>query len=167
MPTLVVDTLTFDFPAGWTASKYDGWSFYRNRFQRFLGTKAVDVLAISPNRTLFLIEAKDYRHYRRTKAIRLADEVTKKVLDTLAAMLPSKVNGDIATEVTFSTDVLNASGVRVVLHLEQPAHPSKLFPRTIDPADVLMKMRQQLKPVDAHALVVDMANMRGVPWVVH
>jgi len=95
MPTLVVDTLTFDFPAGWIASKYDGWSFYRHRFSHFLrGMKAVDILAIAPNGTVFLIEVKDYRRHPRTKTIRVADEVAKKVSDTLAAMLPSKINGD-------------------------------------------------------------------------
>jgi len=168
MPTLVVDTLTFDFPAGWAASKYDDWSFYRNRFRRFLhGMKAVDVLAVSPNRTVFLIEVKDYRQHPRSKTIRLADEVAKKVLDTLAAMLPSKVNGDVEAEIAFSDDVLNARALRVVLHLEQPAKHSKLFPRAIDPADVQMKIRQQLKPVDAHPLVVETAHMRGLPWAVH
>jgi|SRR5579871_444719 len=167
MPRLVVDTLTFDFPAGWTASQYDGWSFYRHRFNRFLhGIKAVDILAIDPNGTVFLVEVKDYRRHPRKKTIRLADEVAKKVLDTLAAMLPSRVNGDVDSEVLFSTQVLNTTRLRVVLHLEQPAKHSKLFPRAIDPADVESKMRQ-LKPVDAHPVVVERGNMRGMPWVVH
>ena len=168
MPTVVVDTLTFDFPAGWIASNYDRWSFYRNRFSRFLhGIKAVDLLAIAPNGTVFLIEVKDYRRHRRTKTIKLADEVAKKMLDTLAAMLPSKVNGDVASEIDFSDRVLNTPGLRVVLHLEQPAKHSKLFPRAIDPADVQMKIRQQLKPVDPHSRVVEMADMRGLPWTVN
>jgi hypothetical protein len=168
MPIIVVDTLTFDFPAGWTASKYDDWSFYRNRFRRFLNAiKAVDVLAISPDKTLFLIEVKDYRRHRRSKTISLADELAKKVLDTLAAMLPSKINGDVVTEIAVSDQVLKAHGLRVILHLEQPIKHSKLFPRAIDPADVQMKIRQRLKPVDAHPLVVEMAQMRGLPWTVN
>lgn len=167
MPILAVGQLTFVFPNGWQISKYDEWSFYRKRFQRFLrGAKGVDVLAVSPNRTVFLIEVKDYRVNRRTKAISVADEVTKKVLDTLAAMLPCKVNGDEVAETHFSNRVLKADFLRVILHLEQPMKHSKLFPRAIDPADVQMKMRQQLKPIDAHPLVVETSQMRGLGWTV-
>ena len=167
MPVLVVDGLTFTFPNGWKVSKYDNWSFYRNRFSRFLtAIKAVDLLAISPNRTVFFIEVKDYRFYRRLKTIKLADEIVKKVVDSLAAMLPSKINGDDPAETAFSADVLNATGLCVVLHLEQPAKNSKLFPRAIDPADIQMKLRQQLKPIDAHPKVVEMTRMATLPWTV-
>jgi hypothetical protein len=165
MPPIVVDGLTFTFPNGWHVSKYDNWSFYRNRFGRFLlGAKAVDLLAIAPDGTAFLIEAKDYRMHRRAKSIRLADEVVKKVLDTLAAMLPSRINGDDPPEIDFSGRMLMANRLRVVLHLEQPAKNSKLFPRAIDPADIQMKLRQQLKPIDAHPQVVEMARMAALPW---
>jgi hypothetical protein len=164
MPALTVDGLIFTFPDRWKISRYDEWSFYRNRCRHFL--KAVDLLAISTNETVFLIEAKDYRAHPRTKAIRLADEVAKKVLDTLAAMIPSKLSGDDPDEITFSAWVLKASKLRVVLHLEQPQKHSKLFPRVFDPADIQMKLRQQLKPVDAHPAVVDRANMGNLQWVV-
>lgn len=167
MPTVLVGQLTFTFPQAWHTTKYDEWSFYRNRFRRYLhGARGVDILAISPNRTAFLIEVKDYRVNRRTKTISVADEVTKKVLDTLAAMLPCKVNGDEVSETDFSNRVLRANFLRVVLHLEQPRKHSKLFPRAIDPADVEMKMRQQLRPIDAHSLVVERSQMRGLEWAV-
>jgi hypothetical protein len=125
------------------------------------------LLAVSPSRTAWLIEAKDYRFHQRTKASNLADEVRQKVLDTLAAILPAKINGNVPDETLVSTRVSEARELKVVLHLEQPAKHSKLFPRAIDPADVQMKLRQQLKPVDPHSRVVEMANLQGVPWAVN
>ncbi len=38
--------------------------------------------------------------------------------------------------------------------------------QSLNPADVQQKIRQLLKPVDAHPLVVDMRSMRGLEWQV-
>jgi hypothetical protein len=81
---------------------------------------------------VFLIEVKDYRLHRRIKTISMADEVIKKVVDTLAAILPCKLNGDEASETIFSSRVLRGECLKVVLHLEQPVKHSKLFPRAIE-----------------------------------
>ena len=54
MNTINVDGLEFHFPAGWQASKYDEWSFYNNQFKKFSGVKAVDLLALSPEKKRFL-----------------------------------------------------------------------------------------------------------------
>jgi hypothetical protein len=56
--------------------------------------------------------------------------------------------------------------LRVVLHLEQPATHSKLFPRAIDPANVLMKLRQLVKAIDPHPLVVETHQMASLSWSV-
>jgi hypothetical protein len=165
MQTIWVDRLGFDFPDGWTVGKYDDWSFYRHRFSKIpTALKALDLLAVSPSGTAWLIEVKDYRVYQRSKPTNLADEVRQKVLDTLAAILPAKINGNVEGETLVATQVAQAHVLRVVLHLEQPAKHSKLFPRAIDPADVQMQLRRQLKPVDPHPRVVDTANLQGVPW---
>lgn len=68
MPTLSVDTLTFDFPDPFAATKYDAWSYYRDQFSRMWdGIKAVDLLAVDGDKTTWLIEVKDYRAHARTK----------------------------------------------------------------------------------------------------
>jgi hypothetical protein len=68
MPTISVGALSFTFDDDWQASKYDDWSFYRHRFQRIRNeVKAVDILAISPERTVWFIEVKDYRRHPRSK----------------------------------------------------------------------------------------------------
>jgi hypothetical protein len=167
MSTISVGALRFTFEDDWQASKYDDWSFYRNRFQRIRSeVKAIDILAIAADRTVWFIEVKDYRRYPRTKPVDLADEVAHKVFDTLAGLLPARVNGDAHGETAIAKAALNGGALRVVLHLEQPSTHSKLFPRAIDPANVLMKLKQLVKPIDPHPLVVETSRMASLTWTV-
>ena len=167
MQTLEVDGLIFDFPDNWVVSKYDDWSFYNNRFKcMWNGIKGLDLLAVSPSHVAWLVEVKDYRTNRRTKAIDLSEEVSRKAFDTLASLLPAKVNGNVQEETEVCREVLRSVQLRVVLHLEQPAKHSKLYPRAIDPANVQMKLRQLIKPIDAHPRVVEKTNMTFLEWSV-
>ena len=165
--TFDIDGLLFDIPSDWRAAKYDDWAFYRKRFIRTREkTKAADLIAIDPARTLWFIEGKDYRKYQRTKPSELHEEIAGKVLDTLAALLPAAVNGDDFDEKVLARHALRAERLRVVLHLEQPRKHSKLFPRAIDPADVQQRLRKLIKPVDPHPQVVEMAKMGSLAWSV-
>jgi hypothetical protein len=128
------------------------------------GIKALDLLVCSSDGTAWFIEVKDYRRHARTKVIDLVDEVAGKVYDTLAALLPARASGDDAHETSVATAALAARRLRVVLHLEQPATHSKLFPRAIDPAKVRQKLRQQIKPIDAHPIVCETTRMGTLPW---
>jgi hypothetical protein len=167
MQSLAVDTLTFSFPDGWHIGKPDEWAYYRKQFSRmWKSIKSLDLLAVAPDRTTWLIEAKDYRQHARTKPSSLGEEIAHKVIDTLASLLPAKVNASDAAERALAKACCGASRLRVVLHLEQPAKHSKLFPRAIDPVNVQMKLRQLLKPIDAHPLVVEMQQMHGLAWTV-
>lgn len=121
MPAVRIDGLEFDFPSSWNASKYDDWEFYRKKFAvMWNGIKAIDLLAVDPDRTAWLVEVKDYRAHERTKPSELDDEIARKVFDTLAAMLPAKLNASDGQEATMAASVLGAKRLRVVLHLEQP-----------------------------------------------
>lgn len=162
-----VDGLNFDFPDNWQVSQYDNWSFYRNQFARMWnGIKALDLLTVDPQKTAWLIEVKDYRQQQRSKPSDLSDEVARKVFDTLAAMVPAKNCAINSSEKQIARAVTLAHRLRVVLHLEQPAKHSKLRPIAINPADVKQKIRQLLKPVDAHPLVVSKANLGALQWCV-
>jgi len=162
-----VDGLIFSFPDDWKIAKYDDWAFYRNQFSRMWNEiKAVDMISLDRSSTFWLIEVKDYRTNRRTKPTSLSNEVAGKVFDTLAAMLPAKVNASNAEEMQMATDISSTQRIRVVLHLEQPRQDSKLFPRAIDPADVQQKIRKLLHPVDAHPKVVEKSEMRNLAWSV-
>lgn len=160
-----VDGLNFDFPDDWQVSKYDDWSYYRNQFSRMWnGIKALDLLVVDPAKTAWLIEVKDYRVNQRTKPSDLAEEFAHKVFDTLAAILPAKIHANESSEKQMCRAIASSRLLRVVLHLEQPNKHSKLRPRAINPADLKQKIRQLLKPVDAHPLVVEMSSMGELGW---
>ena len=167
MSSVNVDGFDFDFPSTWKQSKYDDWAFYRNQFSRMWpGIKAIDLLAVDPEKNAWFIELKDYRANVRTKPSDLGEEVARKVFDTLAAMLPAKVNAHEADEAHMARAVLGAKKLRVVLHLEQPKKHSTLRPRAIDPAAVQQDLRRLLKPIDPHPVVVETCRMGGLPWSV-
>lgn len=166
MLELAVENLTFRFPAGWKAHKYDDWVFYRCQFSRMRdGIKAVDLLALGAG-IAWIIEVKDYRIHQRTKPSEVSNEVAAKVFDTLAALLPAKLNANDASEKQMATATLRATRLRVVLHLEQPRKHSTLRPRAINPADIQQKLRRLLKPIDAHPFVAEANRMGSLPWSV-
>lgn len=167
MQRLNVDGLNFDFPDDWQVSKYDDWSFYRNQFgNMWNGIKSLDLLVVDPSRTAWLIEVKDYRIYQRTKTLDLGKEVALKVFDTLAAMLPAKNSANDPVEKQMACTVVSAECLRVVLHFEQPAKHTRLRPQAINPVNLQQKIRQLLKPVDAHPRVVDMSRLDALGWSV-
>jgi len=147
--------------------QYDEWSFYRNRFKDACGgNKAIDLLVMNPDdQTLWLIEVKDYRLHRREKVIELWNEIALKSRDTLAGLVAVRFNGE-EPERTDALRSLGSRNLRVVFHLEQPTKHSKLFPRSFDPAKIQQKLRQIVKPIDPHALVVERNQMERVPWAV-
>jgi len=167
MPDVQVERLTFRFPGGWTVSKYDEWVYYRKRFACMWDEiKAVDLLAVEDDHTAWFIEVKDYRLSTRTKPTELADEIARKVFDTLAAMLPAAANANDPDEQRSARAVCHARQLRVVLHLEQPAKHSVFRPRAIDPAVVKRQMKALLKPIDAHPMVVESTRMNSLAWSV-
>ncbi|RLT38303.1 MAG: hypothetical protein DWI57_12275 [Chloroflexi bacterium] len=167
MTTMQVESLSFQFPDTWAVTRYDDWSFYKNRFKDACGgNKAIDLLALDPvDRTLWLIEVKDYRRHPREKVIELWDEIALKSRDTLAGLVAARFNGEDA-ERKQALRSLQARRLRIVFHLEQPEKHSKLFPRSFDPANIQQKLRQIVRPIDPHALVVEKNQMGQVLWVV-
>ena len=161
--TLQVETLTFKFPAGWCTSKYDDWSFYRQQFSRQSnGIQAVDVLAREPNDTAYLIEVKDYRHPDTEKPSQLPQAIANKVLMTLAAILPAKLNANDPSERAMAKAVLTCHKLRVVAHIElaRAHHPAVAL------ADLKQKLAQLLRAVDAHPKVVSRNHMPSLGWAV-
>ena len=93
----------------------------------------------------------------------LVEEISLKVFDTLAMLLPAKLNASGPEERRYAKAVCAARRLRVALHLAQPRIQSRLWPRAINPADVQQKLRRLVKPIDAHLLVVDNASP-AVAW---
>lgn len=166
MPRLVEGSVTFDFPDGFVVQKLDDTTFYKKHFQSLVqGLKAVDFIAFDPKKSeLWLIEVKDYRAHRRTKKIDLVDEVTQKVLSSLACLLAMRANAAVAEEQNFAALATKQVRLKVALHLEQPDKDSKLFPQVVDPANIRIKLRQKVRAVDSKAEFSSIAFCRNVPW---
>jgi hypothetical protein len=143
-------------------------SFYRNQFQSVCnGTKAVDIMAVEPGNTcVWLIEIKDYRRRVRQKAVNIADEIARKVLDSLALIAVASVNARDDDEKARAGRALLSRKIKVVLHLEQTATPSRLYPRKIDLANTQQKLRQLVRAIDPHALARETSLMDGCGWTV-
>lgn len=153
--TLVEGKLSFEFFGVEAAEKYDDWCHYRNVFNSACGSsKAIDFVVIKGKRA-WLIEVKDYRRHKRTKPSDLADEVVLKVRDTMAGLVSTKFVGVEVHEKKISEATLSCREFRVALHLEQPAKPSRLHPQSVDPANVLMKLKQKLRFADFHPILID------------
>lgn len=160
--------LSFSFPDETIATKYDEWAFYRNQFSKaFDGIKAVDIVHVDTDKTAWLIEVKDYRAHRRTKPSELGEEIALKVHYTLAGLVAARFNAQDTDESQAAKAVLQADRLKVVLHLEQPQKPSKLFPQVVDPADIKQRLKTLLRAVDAHPAVVNQSNLKTtMHWTV-
>jgi len=167
MVDLVEGRLTFSFSNDDTPTQYDKWSFYRNQFNSaFGGTKAVDFINITNDRT-WLIEVKDYRTNKRTKPSDIGEEIALKIRDTLAGLCAAQCNANDDVEKKVARAALRNRKLCIALHLEQPQKHSKLFPHAIDPSKVVQKLKQLLKSVDAHPVVIDQHTLTpNMNWTV-
>ncbi len=170
MPSIPEGLFTYDFPATWSAEKYDMDSYYRVHFQSFAGgQKAVDVLAFGGGNELWLIEQKDYRAGSQIKAAELFDAIASKMLATMACLVAARSNAAPGTRSQIvASGALLKPKVRCVLHIEQPSTHSKLFPQVVDPKTVRDKLRSALKAVDrrAHAGSQDQLNSLTLGWTI-
>ena len=166
MTVLRESNLTFTFRSGWQVEKYDTWPIYLNQIKDSCGgLKGVDFIALDPHGTLWLIEVKDYRRNRRIKKISIWNEMSLKTVHTLAGFVIATQHAN-HPHTQFAQNCLCVNRIRVVLHLEQPQKPSKLFPRPYDLANIQLKLKQMVKPIDAHPRVVEMADLSGISWTV-
>lgn len=171
MQDIAVDSRCFHFPDTWLVMKYDDTPFYQNHLKNKKGwkpgLKGVDLAAYNPfDRTLYLIESKDYRAHRRKKKTSPEREFFDKVINTFTGIVPtmlcsiSALNG----ENELRSGIRNAEKLRLIYQFEQPAKHSKLFPRVFNPDEMQRKLRQELKCFDPHVLVIEAATQAKVSW---
>lgn len=158
--------IRFEFPDEWEVFRPERASYYKNHFQKFAGgCKEMDFILFEPNRTLWLMEVKDYTTDRRVKNQCVFEEVAEKVRDNLALLLAGSVRDDPSNAGvrSFMDCCKIPAEIRVVLHLEQPTKPSKMFPGVKMKADAAQMLRTKLRAVDPHARVYSTAST-GMPW---
>ena len=167
MCKIIEGKLEFIFPDGWQALKLDETEFYRKHFQNFAASKCVDIASFQAiGCELWLIEVKDYRINRRTKTLDLFDELALKVRDSLALLFLAKSKPEISS-FNFAQKAADKPKIRVVLHLEQTAKPSKLYPHIVERDNARRKLAQTVRVVDPHPLFCEMSAMpHDCPWVV-
>lgn len=167
-------SLTFEFADHWDICRPEHCAYYTRHFQGFCGgAKEIDFLAYDPgSQNLWLIEVKDYSWFRRTKSVDLEDEMALKTRDVLAFLLAGGVNDKSPSSAAtmspqeFWPKVRRLSGLRVVLHCEIPARPSKLFPGIKDAANMRTKLAAAVRCVDPHPIFVSRTFGPTVPWTV-
>ncbi|MEI7868637.1 MAG: hypothetical protein WCI11_12150 [Candidatus Methylumidiphilus sp.] len=151
--------LEFTFPENWQAIKLDDTGFYRKHFQNFADSKSMDIASFqNEGDELWLLEIKDYRMDRRTKTSDIFKEVAIKVRDTLALLYLAKGKSETAIH-SFAQKAVAKSKIRIVLHLEQPAKHSKLYPAIVERNNAQMKLTQTVRVVDPHPLFCELSAM--------
>ncbi|SEH04206.1 cysteine--tRNA ligase [Candidatus Venteria ishoeyi] len=177
--------LNFAFNDNCQFGIYDKWGFYHGAsdgetvtggFKRVSDRiSAVDFIVIEPENIAWFIEVKNYCRYEITerdknKISALPNTVTNKMICTLAALLPAKLNAGNVEEKKIASAALNAKSLRVVLHLELPSSTTsqdrRLFERR--PAQIERKLSQKLKNViGSEPLVLNSRNSNSIPWTVN
>ena len=164
-PVLSVDGYTVTFPDEWLAGKFDDWVFYRKHFCGVQdGLKAMDVVAVSPDKVAYLIEFKDYRHRKREKTETLELEFIGKILSTLAALLPAGCNARDSDELALAKRALRSEKTKLILHLDQSRPGNKLFPPVANAANLTQRLRRKLSSIDTRLKVCSAEAMAGIPW---
>jgi hypothetical protein len=151
------DRIRFEFPDGWKVLRPEKASYYKRHFQTFAGgCKEMDFILFEPvNRVLWLLEVKDYTINRRVKPQCVFEEIVEKVRDSLALLLAGSVRDDPSNGgVRSFMDVCAIpNDIKIVLHLEQPSKPSKMFPGVKIAADATQKLRAKVRAIDPRARV--------------
>lgn len=165
---LTEGALTFSFAPEVVADHYDRWAFYRNQFKDGCAkdNKAVDLLCVGGEKA-WLIEVKDYRHYPRTKAVDLTDEVAAKVGDTLAGVVAVSQRANDPAERGLVVQALQAKETRVVCHVAQSERSTRLRQRLVEPDKCQQKLCALLKAIDPHPIVTEQCRLpAALPWCV-
>jgi len=153
---------SFDCPA----LKFDDSRYYREHFIKIQnGLSAVDILAVKDG-IGYLIEVKDYTHpdTQKLNLNDLIEAIVGKVISTLSALLPMKINAHHPIEKELASLFINTQQINVVLHIELPPPRSKLQQSTWDFQTIQMKLKHRLKPIDAHPKVVNKGHPSHFPW---
>lgn len=108
---------------------------------------------------------KDYTTDPRLKKQCVFEEVAEKIRDSLALLIAGSIRDDPSNGgVRSFMDICSIpKDIKIVLHLEQPLKPSKLFPGVKIKADSTQMLRSKVKAIDPHARVTS-TPLSGMKW---
>ena len=132
----------------WRVHKWDDLPPFKGQFDRLPKTAAVDFVALFDERTLYLIEVKNYSEHERTKEKDIDVEFGHKVRDTVAGLVGAFRSGQYDAWARPAMDALRGDKRRVVLVLWYEPHASGR--RTGAPdmrrvAAILQPLRQEIE----------------------
>jgi hypothetical protein len=167
MKAIIENQLTFEFPNNFDVIKYDDSQFFRKNLIKISDKiKAVDIIAVNHS-TTYLIEIKDYRHPNtRSKTVDLVDIVIQKVLSTLSALLPMKMNGT-SEEKNIAEKAFSTKRIAVILHLEIPKYKTKIKQSFIKQDNLQIDLKRKIKPIGVYPKVVSKDKMGPFKWKVY
>lgn len=164
MVDVSVDGNIFTFPSTWAVELYDTWPIVA-RLAGGLGTKACDIVAVN-DKTLYLIEAKDYTSppgTRPPKLPELAETVAVKGLHTLAGLLAGTQLDTDKRE--FCRRAVECERIELYLSVELPADKGRLYSQS----SILVSLRELLskktRPYLSAKPVVVSNHIGRAPWV--
>ena len=160
--------LKFEF--AFKAIKLDDSLYYRNSFMKIQnGLKAVDILAVD-NTTSYLIEVKDYTHpdTKQLEPSKLIEDIVKKVVCSLAMLLPMREKSTNATEQESIKEFLEKKELIIVFHIELPPRRRTLRQSNYDLVDIRKRLKDKLKSIadGKNIKVVSKDNLKSLPWSV-
>ena len=160
--------LKFDF--AFKAIKLDESLYYRNSFIKIQkGIKAVDILAVNKG-TSYLIEVKDYTHpdTRQLEPSKLIEDIVKKVICSLAMLLPMRDKSMDKNEEEIVKEFLEKKELIIAFHIELPPQRKTLQQSNYDLGDMRKKLRDKLKLITdgQNIKVVSKDNLKNLPWSV-
>ena len=153
MPDFIEGTIRYTFPEGTEVLRLQDSAFYKNHWQNFSvpkgeeGNKETDFISFAVgDRTLWLIEAKDYRQKKREKTQSLDKEFAQKCRDSLSCLAAMRLSSWASPEERqIATNALKSKTIRCVLHVES-SRPSKLFPQAFEAPDIADSVKRSLQP---------------------
>ena len=175
MLSLDEGALRFSFPVSGTRTlKYDDSEGYRPHVQKASPSRCgVDILCLTPDGVLWLVEVKDYRRDDvQQDRSGLADVVVDKVLDTLAGLVCIKHSSWEDND--FAKAACQARDIRVVAHVDglgrwqdDSKHLRKSQTVNAFIADLQVNLHRKLRKVGLRSDVASLQWPRAdFPWVV-
>ena len=156
--------LRFSFGDAWRVEKYDEHRGYRQRLGKLGNTRAVDFVGCHENKTLFLIEVKDFRGHRIENKDRLhhgmlAQEIAWKARDTLPGLIAAhraRLDGE-SWEPFVSALTDPACRLSVVLWLEEdrPSRGPWARRRTVARGTLTKQLKRKLRWLTTHIAVLE------------